>query len=290
MRHNIIHKSQLLWYEIARWIKKTKFIAEIDVTWRCQLNCTHCYYQKYTGTEEQSQVAWKKFFDELYDRGVRYVLLVGGEPTLRMEIINMAVERFKFVDVITNGLIKIPTSLSVRIFLSVDGLEHTNDKIRGEGVFRKAIGNYANDRRVIINMTLLPENFRELEQVVCVSKNNNFQGVACNVITPVKLSETTSDPLSPMERQSIIDEMYRVKEKYPHQLLLTNNMIRWYAHPDHRDNCYWREHALHYDFLFHRKSCFTDLDCRFCGCYSGASLTTKVPFQNKTKQFKKAKH
>jgi len=278
MSHNMIHKTQLLWYEITRRIKNTKFIAEVDVTWRCQLNCTHCYYHKYAGAEEKSTDAWKAFFDGLYDRGVRYVLLVGGEPTLRMEIINMAVEGFKFVDVITNGLIKIPTSLPVRIFLSVDGLEHTNDKIRGEGVFRKAIGNYENDCRVIINMTLLPENYKELEQVVYLSKNNNFQGVACNVITPVKSSESTSDPLNPEERQSIIDELYRVKKKYPHQLLLSKKMIRWYAHPDHRYNCYWREHALHYDFLFRGKSCFTDLDCRFCGCYSGASLTTKVPF------------
>lgn len=268
----------LAWNELLYRLISRKFIAEIDLTWRCQLNCKHCYYQKYTGTVERSQDAWKKFFDELYDRGVRYVLLVGGEPTLRMEIINMAVERFKFVDVITNGLIKIPTSLPVRIFLSVDGLEHTNDKIRGEGVFRKAIGNYANDRRVIINMTLLPENFRELEQVVCLSKNNNFKGVACNVVTPIASSKATFDPLNQGERQSIINELYRVKKKYPHQLLLTKKMIRWYTHPDHRDNCYWREHALHYDFLFRGKSCFTDLDCRFCGCYSGASLTTKVPF------------
>ena len=75
-----------------------------------------------------------KFFKILYKNGVRFVLLVGGEPTLRLNLIEKACQIFPFVDVITNGIIKIPEKYNVRIFLSIDGEKSLNQIIRGEKI------------------------------------------------------------------------------------------------------------------------------------------------------------
>ena len=59
-------------------------------------------------------------------------------------------------------------------------------------------------------------------------------------------------------------------------------MIDWYAHPDQRQSCFWREKVDHFDADFNRRTCFTyKPDCARCGCYGGAfsSLADK-PLEN----------
>ena len=269
-------------YECKRIITKKKFIAEIDITYRCQLNCTHCYYKHHENIIEKSDEEWFSFFDELYLGGVRFILLVGGEPSLRMKLIEYASKKFQFVDVITNGQIKIPETIKCRIFLSIDGSESVNDSIRGVGTYKKAINNYRRDKRVIINFTITENNIDELEKVLIIAKQNSIKSVVCNVITPNVLDNCNKSILSVEIRSQIIKELLRLKMKHPKTLGLSKAIIKWYEDPDHTNYCYWKSNVLHYDYLFNSKYCFSDLDCRCCGCFAGASLSTKNPFKNKT--------
>ena len=262
-----------LWLDLKRAIFKVKYFAEVDVTDNCNLRCKHCYHfhgKDDFKTQELSMHVWEKRFNELYKSGIRNILLVGGEPALRIDVLMVADKVFPYVCVITNGTIKIPKEFNHNLFVSIDGSRKTNDSIRGKGVFSRVMKNYSGDKRVVINMTITKDNYRELEDVVKISKENGFQGVLCNICTG---GTDVSVPMvvTRKEREIIIKELKRVKTLYPKDFLLTKVMIEWFEYPDHRDSCAWGDEVLHLDVSWNRRRCFaTNSDCSNCGCNAGS--------------------
>lgn len=261
-----------LFLEVKRFITKKPFIAEVDITDRCNLRCVHCYH-----FQEKDQVADKADFDEwkrrlkaLYKQGIRVIMLMGGEPLLRKDIVKLADSLFPFVETITNGTVSLPDNYDHRIFVSIDGGRETNDKIRGKGVFDKVIENIRGDKRVVFNMTLLESNYKELEYVVNLSEKIGISGIVCNMYTAV---ENGDGPLEKEVRQKIVDELRRVKKLKPGTLLFTENAIGWFEDADHTGYCYWREQVLHFDSDMDERKCFAAADCTKCGCYAGAMGT-----------------
>jgi MoaA/NifB/PqqE/SkfB family radical SAM enzyme len=263
----------LVWLELKRIIFRVKYSAEVDVTDNCNLRCKHCYHfhgKDDFKTQELSIGVWEKRFNELYKLGTRAILLVGGEPSLRNDVLMLADRVFPFVYVITNGTIMIPEEFNHLLFVSVDGSRKTNDLIRGNGVFSRVMKNYSGDKRVFINMTIMKDNYKELEDVITIAKENGLKGVVCNICAS---GTNVSVPMfvRRKERESIIKELERVKSLYPKDFVLSKAMIKWYKHPDHRGSCYWGDEALHFDVSWNRRRCFgNNADCSNCGCLSGA--------------------
>jgi MoaA/NifB/PqqE/SkfB family radical SAM enzyme len=174
----------IVWLELKRIVFGVKYFAEVDVTGNCNLRCKHCYHFHGKGdfrTQELSVHVWEKRFHELYKSGIRYVLLVGGEPALRNDVLMLVDQVFPFVYVITNGTIKIPEEFNHRLFVSIDGSQKTNDLIRGKGVFSRVMRNYSGNKRVVVNMTMMKDNYKELEDAVKIARDNGFAGVVCNI-------------------------------------------------------------------------------------------------------------
>jgi len=278
-RYKIINKNlkillYMSFFELKRIILGIRHTAEIDITDNCNLRCKHCYHfqnKKHLKKEEFPLEEWKKRFNKLYNKGIRHILLVGGEPTLRLDVLMLAYKFFPIISVITNGIIKIPKNFDHILFVSIDGDKETNDKIRGKDTFAKVIKNYQNDERVILNMTLTKDNYKKLQKVVEIANDNNFRGVVCNIyIHSAEKNKYSQQIISKKSREKIINELKRVKKLYPKSLLLNNQMIKWYEFPDHTKSCYWREQVLHYDVFFKKRKCFIDADCSDCGCFAGA--------------------
>jgi len=261
------------WLQLKRALFKVKYHAEIDVTDNCNLRCKHCFhfYCKNDFQKEELPIAvWRKRFTDLSKKGIRSLLLCGGEPALRMDILMEADKVFPYVPVITNGTIKIHKKFDHTLVVSLDGSQKINDSIRGKGVFSKVIKNYSGDKRVIINMTLMKENYKELENVIKISKENNFQGVVCNICSG---STSFGNPyvVTKNERVPIIQEIKRLKKLYSKELLLNEQMIKWFENPDHSDICPWRDEALHLDVSWRQKKCTVNSpDCSNCGSFAGA--------------------
>ncbi len=286
---NVAALSNFLILDLKRIILRKKYFAEIDVTDNCNLRCKHCYHfrgKKELQTQELPLSVWKDRFYGLHNLGIRAVLLVGGEPALRPDVLMLADKTFPFVYVITNGTIRISEEFKRRLFVSIDGLPQTNDSIRGNDVFSRVIGNYSNDRRVIINMTLTAKNYSELEGVVRVAEESGFAGVVCNVCAGgVDWSSPLRVPCN--ERAAMIGEMRRVKKLYPKSFLMTDSMIKWYEFPDHRDRCVWGDEALHFDVSWNRRRCFAaNVDCSNCGCLAG-SVETPLKLTRNLRQMMK---
>lgn len=263
----------LFWLELKRTVLGVKYFAEVDVTDNCNLRCEHCYHfhgKNDFWTQELSIDVWKKRFKELHRLGIRNILLVGGEPALRIDILMLAHRTFPFVYVITNGTIKIPKEFNHRLYVSIDGSQETNDSLRGNGVFSRIIKNFSGDKRVVINTTITRDNYRELEDVIEIARENGFMGVVCNICaggTDVSIPMVVTKK----ERKTIVEELKRVKTLYPNDFLLSKAMIKWYEYPDHTGSCYWGDEVLHFDVSWNRRRCFgKNADCSNCGCLAGA--------------------
>ena len=127
---------------------------ELQITKNCNLSCRHCYIgnqgkdqAKLGENNELSFEQIKAVFHEFEEMQGLRVLISGGEPLTHSQFnrINAILPDFFFRNILlTNGLLLTPRILSElnahEIQISIDGLEHAHDSLRGNGTFRSAIG------------------------------------------------------------------------------------------------------------------------------------------------------
>jgi radical SAM protein with 4Fe4S-binding SPASM domain len=126
---------------------------ELQITKNCNLRCRHCYIgdewregQKRVKADELSPGLIRTILHEFEEMQGLRVLISGGEPLLHAqfnEINDMLPEFFVRKVLITNGLLLTEDMLSglnvQEIQVSIDGLEHAHDSLRGRGTFRSAM-------------------------------------------------------------------------------------------------------------------------------------------------------
>lgn len=122
---------------------------ELQITDKCNLKCKHCFLEKNLSSQSFSELSVDqiksilKQFEEM--QGLR-ILITGGEPLVhsQFEKINECLTDFFIRKVLfTNGLLlnkKVLKCLNVNeIQISIDGLEHAHDSLRGKGTYRLAM-------------------------------------------------------------------------------------------------------------------------------------------------------
>lgn len=263
--------ARLLGYEMKRLALGVRHTASIDITAACNLRCRHCYFYRDPRdiADEPSLAVWEERFRELRAKGVRIVLLLGGEPALRPAVLRLADGTFPFIDVITNGTVRIEPEFRHRVFLSLDGGPATHDAIRGRGVFAKVLENYAGDPRVVVHMVLGRGNLRELEEVARTAAASGFRGMVCGLYAAAPGGDDP-EALSADERAAALDEIRRVRALYPSLLRMSDRMLAWYARPQKLRRCYWGRAVLHLGVDWGQQLCLGEGDCARCGCLAGA--------------------
>jgi len=86
--------------------ERTPVSASIELTYRCNLHCGHCYCPPGERSQELSTAEVKAVFDELARLGTLFLLVTGGDPLLRKdfpELYRHAKELGMLVTVFTNG-------------------------------------------------------------------------------------------------------------------------------------------------------------------------------------------
>lgn len=150
-----------------------------EVTYACNLRCTHCLSASGKARPgELDAAAWKRFVDELRGLQVFYVNVGGGEPLVRpdfRELADYATANGVGVKFSTNGALLddevadwVVGNDYLDVQISLDGLDAlTNDAIRGTGSFQQARA--AMDRlaarrfRFKLNTVLTRHNFGQLD-------------------------------------------------------------------------------------------------------------------------------
>jgi len=118
-----------------------------SVTNRCNLRCANCYAQTqhWSAEEEMSIPRWKELFREAQGLGISIIMLAGGEPFTRPELLNLTRE---FPDIVfplfTNGLLlgaetveELKRQRHVIPVISLEGFELETDTRRGAGVYER---------------------------------------------------------------------------------------------------------------------------------------------------------
>jgi MoaA/NifB/PqqE/SkfB family radical SAM enzyme len=117
----------------------------ISITNRCNLHCKGCYHQALRDVtqREMSTEKLRATIAEAAELGVSFIILAGGEPLVRKDIMDITAE---FPDIIflmfTNGLL-IDENLAARFkaqknivpLISLEGFQNETDLRRGSGVY-----------------------------------------------------------------------------------------------------------------------------------------------------------
>jgi len=129
--------------------KAPLFIVPWRCTFACDSNCVHCTSAgKPAVPDEVDTAGAMRIVDQVYDFGASFFGITGGQPFLRkdlFQVISYAKKLGLNVSIITDGrLIDQKTfenlvKNEVKISVSIDGAEETNDAIRGSGAYAAAV-------------------------------------------------------------------------------------------------------------------------------------------------------
>lgn len=262
----------LIYYYLIkqRFLKGNKYIAGIDITNKCNLKCRYCYHKEKLDYKDNIGLSkWKKRFKKYYKMGIRQVGLIGGEPTLRYDIMKLAEDYFPYVFVFTNGQKKIPEEFNRRIILSIDGLKESHDWNRGKGTYDKAVKNYLNDKRVIVHCVLSKKNFKDVKDLINNVRKMNVQGIMFSFYTP-KIGEDNSLVLSSYQKTEVKNVLFKELKRKDSILYMTKDEINFLVNGNFLKKCGIKEKIYCVSNDDKRKYCVTEsADCKRCGCLYG---------------------
>ncbi|MCL1873749.1 MAG: radical SAM protein [Clostridiales bacterium] len=118
-----------------------------SITDNCNLDCAGCYARaNNTSAVELPVSTWERIFAEAEELGISVILLAGGEPLLRRDVLEAAARRPKILfPVVTNGtllddpaLYLFDTCRNLVPVVSIEGDAAITDSRRGQGIYIQA--------------------------------------------------------------------------------------------------------------------------------------------------------
>ena len=124
--------------------------ASLKLTENCQAKCVTCNYWQTRWDDALDTGKAVDVINRLGSFGIRYLRFTGGEPLLRRDLFQIMqksdMAKFKRITLQTNGLLlkklhrEINDSPITKVAVSIDGMETSNDQIRGiKGYFKLAM-------------------------------------------------------------------------------------------------------------------------------------------------------
>lgn len=162
--------------------------AALELTYRCNFECVHCYCVVGGPREELSTREYFALLDDLKASGCLTVTLTGGEAMLRPDFFEIAEyaarERF-IVRLFSNGLLldgeRLERAMALNLMsidISLYGVsESAYRAVTGHEGFERVARNIdalrARGQRMLIKLPIMRENFHELDEMVafCTSRD-----------------------------------------------------------------------------------------------------------------------
>jgi hypothetical protein len=225
------------WYQRYKKISKLNIRSSIyDVTNRCNLRCKGCFFfssgEDKAAAEEMDVKKWEKFIGREKERGVNLAILIGGEPTLcfdRVEVFYKQLPTF----CATNGLIKIPRDRfpDMMIGISLWGDEEDEKLLRGKDTFAISSKNYEGDPYTYYLYTINSKQIGKTERII-----KNIRDVGLKVHMQLLSNDEGVDGFfwKPGELKDLRSEMDDMLDKYPdtlisskyyHEIITTGKML-----------------------------------------------------------------
>ena len=211
-----------------------------SITSQCNLHCAGCYSRCNNATvdaapvEQLSDEEWLRIFDEADELGISFILLAGGEPMLRRDIIEAAGKKPNILfPIFTNG-----TFIDKRYFalfdrcrnlipiMSIEGEKEITDARRGKGVYESLIRSMDEfKRRGLIFGASVTVTTRNLKEVCSDSFLKKFSDRGCKAVVFVEFVPVTEEAreLAPgdEEREYLRREIERLREEHPEMVYIS---------------------------------------------------------------------
>lgn len=211
-------------------------ICSFKITRKCNLKCLHCPFWRRDYLKDDScsnleirddaicndSLSFdkiKSILNDLYLEGVKIIIFEGGEPLLWKDpegkkdikdIISYSKKFFYYTGITTNGTINFKDINPDILFISIDGLKETHERIRGKGSFDMIIKNILSNRgkKIIANVCISRANIKEVPDLI-IFLNEKVYGITVQFFYPY---ENLPDLfLRKEERSGIIDKLLELK-------------------------------------------------------------------------------
>jgi len=217
--------------EAAGAIHGVSAVAGPVVVWNCtrtcNLRCLHCYSES-QGKAYENELTHEqacKLIDDLAGFHCPVLLFSGGEPLLRPDLLELA-KRAKNQGIrptlSTNGtLIDLAMAKALKeigigyVGISLDGLEHTNDRFRGKaGAFRMALQGIrscvAIKQRVGLRFTVNKHNFTEIDGIFDLMEQENIDRVCFyHLVYAGRGNAMMEQDITPLQTREVMDTIIR---------------------------------------------------------------------------------
>lgn len=201
---------------------------DLALTYRCNINCSHCYNQR-RESAELATAEWKKIIKLLWDQGIPHIDFTGGEPTMRddlVELISYAEDLGLITGLLTNGVrladeafvrrLKLAGLDYVQVTLE-SHLEEIHNGMVASDSFRHTVQGIRNvvaqGIYVLTNSTITKANSGRIEEIVPFLKNLGVKSFAVNSIIKAGKSRHQDPGLSEEELLPILNRLQQRAEQ-----------------------------------------------------------------------------
>jgi MoaA/NifB/PqqE/SkfB family radical SAM enzyme len=199
--------------------RKRPLLGGVKLTHDCNLKCRHCPFWARSGESLSFQAAVSAM-RTLHEWGVRITIIEGGEPFLwrdgerRLEDVVAEARKLYFsVGVTTNGTFAIETEADV-VWVSIDGLKETHERIRGR-CFDRVVANIeaSSHPQIYAHVTINTLNREEIPELVeflaprvagvTIQFHYPYDGVEDELYLPLEGRGEVLDELIDMKRRGL---------------------------------------------------------------------------------------
>lgn len=205
--------------------KKSPFYGSADIINVCNLHCSHCYWWLNRKEDEELTVEqWKQIIKNKFKKNHVFIItLVGGEPTLRPDVVELFIKEFpKRVCLVTNGTFPLKKYDDIYFYwISIDGTEKIHDNIRGKGTYAKTRKNVIDHvenngekawKDIWITMTINSLNYKTVKDVA-EEWHDYSNKIGFQFYTPFGKGDPLWLPFGP-ERTKVVDDIISMKKQY----------------------------------------------------------------------------
>ena len=242
---------------LARFAKHTKKASKIrqeyerkgqnipifliaSITSSCNLHCTGCYSRANNSCSDDAPInqlsaeEWEDIFNQAKDLGISFIVLAGGEPMIREDVIVKASQFDEILfPIFTNGTMLNEDYLKlfdenrnlVPIF-SIEGDMEVTDSRRGEGVYNQLLDSMDKMKRNNLifgaSLTFTKGNLNNLLSREYINQLRDFGCKVIFFIEYVPVNEDTMD-LAPgdEERDLLLENLEDLRKEYDDMLFLS---------------------------------------------------------------------
>ncbi|MDO5860642.1 radical SAM/SPASM domain-containing protein [Methanobrevibacter sp.] len=233
-------KSTKIRQEYAKKDQNIPAFLIASVTSSCNLHCSGCYSRANSSCSDDEPVAqlsgndWKDIFAQAKAIGISFIVLAGGEPLLREDIIQKATDFPEILfPIFTNGtmiddeyLKLFDDNRNLVPIISMEGNEQVTDSRRGEGIYKNVMNTMdAMRKKNIIFGSSLTFTKNNVSSLVSNEYIDMLHDMGCKVVffieyVPVN-PETVNMAPSDEEREILLENIDRLRKEYDDMLFMS---------------------------------------------------------------------